>query len=323
MKIAGGVATGWSVIMSFELKSGERLRRSVRRIARQQIDSAVEEITQLTQRGGDKHVHEIRKACKKLRALLRLVRPVLADATYRAENACFRDAARPLTQVRDAKVMLQTLYGLVAHFEDQLAGDSFDAAHLALQAHLTQTRDLALSDLEACTEITEALRAACERVKDWADVPNRWHTIGDGLGATYKLARRALQAATENPTAETLHEWRKQIKYLLYQLQIVKPTRRARLDELINEADRLASQLGEDHDLAVLRAMLLADPGTFGGDGEVERLLALIDQRRGELQQLAFADGQRFLNERTKDFSRAMRSYWKRWHNRSHVSHAR
>ncbi len=309
-------------MMSFELKSGERLRRSVRRIARQQIDVAIEELTQLTQRGGDRHVHEIRKACKKLRALLRLVRPVLSDAIYREEDACLRDAARPLAEMRDAKVMLQTLNGLVAHFEGQLAGDSFDAAHLSLQAHLTQARDSGLRDIEVCIEIAEAFRAARARIKDWADVPNRWHTIADGLGATYKSARRALHAAVENPTSEALHEWRKQLKYLLHQLQIIEPIRRKLLDELIRDASQLASRLGEDHDLAVLREKLLTEPNEFGGDGEVKRLLALLDQRRNELQQLVFATGQRLLDKRPKDFSRQMRNYWKRWHSRSRVAHA-
>ena len=48
-------------------------------------------------------VHEVRKSLKKIRAALRLVRPVIGDKSYRRENTCFRDAARPLTEVRDAR----------------------------------------------------------------------------------------------------------------------------------------------------------------------------------------------------------------------------
>ena len=38
-----------------------------------------------------------RKCFKKVRAVLRLIRPETGEKTYRAENTCFRDAARPLT----------------------------------------------------------------------------------------------------------------------------------------------------------------------------------------------------------------------------------
>ncbi len=53
-------------------------------------------------------VHDVRKGFKKVRAALRLAREELGDETYRAENYAFRDAARPLTEVRDAQMLVET-----------------------------------------------------------------------------------------------------------------------------------------------------------------------------------------------------------------------
>lgn len=44
-------------------------------------------------------IHEVRKRCKMIRALLRLTRPVIEDL-YEAENAALRDAARLVSYER-------------------------------------------------------------------------------------------------------------------------------------------------------------------------------------------------------------------------------
>ena len=76
------------------------------RIAREQIDKAIA-IAEDAGQAPAKRVHEARRRAKKLRALLRLVRPDFSD--YAAENAFVRDAARGLSAARDTKVAEDTL----------------------------------------------------------------------------------------------------------------------------------------------------------------------------------------------------------------------
>jgi hypothetical protein len=52
-------------------------------------------------------VHQVRKLCKKLRGLIRLVRPEFDN--FQKEDEFFRDAARELSYVRDA----QSIIGLI------------------------------------------------------------------------------------------------------------------------------------------------------------------------------------------------------------------
>jgi CHAD domain-containing protein len=61
----------------------------------------------------DESVHRARKTLKRARASLRLLRGAVGHSTYRRENACLRDAARSLSRVRDARVMMETLDDLV------------------------------------------------------------------------------------------------------------------------------------------------------------------------------------------------------------------
>ena len=76
--------------MEYRLKQGESVPEGVRRMAAAQLDKA---LAHLGCEDGerDKHIHEARKATKRLRALVRLVRRDLGDEVYALENQCYRD----------------------------------------------------------------------------------------------------------------------------------------------------------------------------------------------------------------------------------------
>ena len=71
-------------------------------------------------------MHDIRVACEKLRALLRLVRTKSKDTVLSREKACYRDAGRLLSEVRDTTAMPAALDKLIEHYSDQLARNAFD-----------------------------------------------------------------------------------------------------------------------------------------------------------------------------------------------------
>ena len=302
--------------MAFELKSGQSLRKGVRRIVRKQLDDVSAELTREREAPRDEAVHEARKCFKKIRAILRLVRPVIGNTAYRAENTCFRDAARPLTEVRDAKILIETLDGLVEHFHEHIAGRAFADVRKALQENLRGVRRRVLDEHNAFTVAAEVVRAARERVKDWAGAPDRWSSVGRGLEDTYRKAGAAFAEAAGDPSVENLHEWRKQAKYLRYQLEVLRPVWPDRMGELVDEADGMGNLLGDDHDLAVFRQLLTDDPDRFGDAGDREALLALIDRRRAELEQEAMLLGQRFFADRPRRFARRLKGYWKAWRGR-------
>jgi CHAD domain-containing protein len=133
------------------------------------------------------------------------------------------------------------------------------------------------------------------------------------LQEVYRRASAAFEDAAADPTVPKLHEWRKQAKYLRYQLEMLRPLWPERLGELADEADRMGELLGDDHDLAVLRQMLTDAPERFGDEGDREVLLALIDRRRAELQEEATLLGRRFFQDRPRDFVRRLKGYWKTW----------
>jgi len=92
--------------MAYRFKHGDKsVPQALKRIAREQIDKALGEIDD-DQRDAAETVHQLRKRCKKLRGLIRLVRPSFKD--YAPENATFHDAAGALSDLHDARVLLAT-----------------------------------------------------------------------------------------------------------------------------------------------------------------------------------------------------------------------
>ena len=97
-------------------KSQDTVQDGVRKIATDLIDKAIDATKQ--RQSPERTVHELRKTCKRLRGLIRLVRPVFAD--YHTENAAFRDAGRKLSYLRDTAVLIQTYDSLLDAYDDQV-----------------------------------------------------------------------------------------------------------------------------------------------------------------------------------------------------------
>lgn len=85
------------------------MTKAVRGIAVEQLDTALA----LIEGAGDsphKTVHEVRKACKRMRGLLRLIAPGFAD--FAKEDRAVAKAARRLSNLRDAAAMVETFDAL-------------------------------------------------------------------------------------------------------------------------------------------------------------------------------------------------------------------
>ncbi|MEO8342123.1 MAG: CHAD domain-containing protein [Nitrospirota bacterium] len=111
--------------MGYCFDARETVSNGVRRIAREPLDKALE-CTKPHDASQDEAVHDIRVACKKLRALLRLVKTESKDSLLSRENACYRDSGKLLSEVRDTTAMLAALDKLIEHSSGHLGRHAFD-----------------------------------------------------------------------------------------------------------------------------------------------------------------------------------------------------
>ncbi|MCG6156459.1 CHAD domain-containing protein [Rubinisphaera margarita] len=297
--------------MGYRLKRNEGVEAGLRRIAREQIEKSLRDLSDSEVKTSRK-VHQIRKRCKKLRAVIRLVRPALGDA-YGRENREFRDAARMLSQARDAKTALDTYDAVMETFEDQVQRKAFGS----IRRELTNRRKALLDervDLNArFQEVAARLEAARDRIPSWRLSEEGFSAIRGGLKKTYSRACKEMDGVAEEPADENFHNWRKRVKYHRYHCQILTPLWPAELRARAGEADRLGDYLGDDHDLAVLRAQVVESPEAFGQERDIQAFLGLMDQQRELLQQKSFLVGRRLFAEKPGALCNRMSRYWDVW----------
>lgn len=296
--------------MAFRLKpydGADNVNEGLRRIVRAELERSVRTVADVARGGAtgrqDDAVHAVRKSLKRTRAVLRLLRDELGEPRYRRENFALRDAARPLTPVRDAKVFVDALAALKPGEEAGAAvSRALARAGRQLAANRRAVSKRVLGTEGAFNPLGAALAAALERVAQWRLSGGAWSTIEPGLRRAYRLARRARGVAEERVTSRRLHEWRKQTKYFLYQLQILEPSWSQVERDLEEGLDRLADLLGEDHDLAELRPLV-----------EAREVRAVIDDRRAALERDAFALGRAIFEPRPDKVIHQLRDAWVRW----------
>src|SRR5919197_2489211 len=285
---------------AYRLRRKESPIAAIRRVAEGRADDALDQLRDGVERNPDPAVHEARKDLKKLRSVLRLVRHDVGDDLYRRENVRFRDAGRALSGARDAQVKLETLVALRERFEERFAEDELALLEHALEAERERLADPG-GDPLAVDRATGAIDAGRDAIADWPLHADDWSLIGPGLRRSYRRGRNRLADVRSEASDEAVHEWRKRVKDLWYQVRLVRSAKKSALGKMADQIHHLSDLLGDHHDLAVLRDDAI-ERRELLAEEVLERLLASISERQDELAADAIALGERVYAEKPKAF---------------------
>jgi len=299
--------------VSYRFRRRESVEDGLRRIAREQIVRAV---VMARDASADPHhrIHKVRRRFKKLRGLVRLVRPGLGGdgVGYRDENARYRDAARGLAEARDAQTAVEALDSLLERYAEPLDREAFAGVRdefVRARAEQVAARPRFSHRLE---ETVERLTEAHDRVGSWRLDDDGFAALRRGLVRSYARGRKALKRARKNPTAERFHEWRKRVQYHGFHGRLLRSIWKRPMKARRKEIDALSDLLGDDHDLSVLADALRDGPASTHVD-EVRALLGLAVQRRRELRWRAMALGERVYAEKPGLLARRFGAHWEAW----------
>lgn len=298
--------------MAYVFDLGETIREGIRRIAYEEIDKALQALDEPDEAAIEDAVHDTRKRCKKLRALVRLTRPSMGE-TYTTANRTFRDAARELSSIRDAHALLATFDDLVAGHVDQLPTGGLAGVRRQLSTRAQTASRAVRNDDPRIGRGRDLLRAARDEVDNWP-LSDDFAVLAAGAAKTYKRGRNRLSECVTGASDEQWHEARKRVKYSWYHVRLLSQSAPSMLKPLASRLHDLSDALGDDHDLAVLADQLRADPDAFGGDRQVDAALLIINGRRADLQRRAVRLGTRLYVETPRQFSGRLAGYWDAWH---------
>jgi CHAD domain-containing protein len=287
--------------MAFRFKLGEPFEDGCRRIAVDQVERAQ---SQLHNKGDEAvAVHETRKALKRLRSLLRLVRPAMGEGAYQRENTDLRELGLSLSGARDRHVLLETVSKLEA---------SAPLGRKDLAASLRQA--IAASNGESAPlTMKQALARLGEIKKRFGTLQidgSGFDVVGAGLERSYRKACHALRAAYERQSDEAFHEWRKGAQQHWRQMTLLARAWPEYLAARANEARTLSQILGDDHDLALLVAFVHSEAAASLGGEQAAVIETAARQRQTKLRETAKPLGARLFADGPRRLRRNIRCYW-------------
>ncbi len=280
--------------MSYRIEKGEGLASSLGRIASEEMDLA---LTELRRRDRGEAIHSVRKAIKRLRALLRSLRVAFPKKLFRAEDQRLAEAGRKMSPLRDVHVQLRTL-GKLRAAKDSAGG----------RAH----RDL-LRQQENFTRKIPVLRRAVRRmlggsrgsIESWPLAKTTPAILSAGLKRVYAQGRKAFRTACKSPTPENLHEWRKKAKSLGYGFELIESVAPKEFSKRIPMCQALGDALGDDHDLFMVQ-QALGGASRSQPSPDDAGLARRIAARRSKLQKKALRLGKKVFRENTRAFAKCL-----------------
>ncbi|MGD9811138.1 MAG: CHAD domain-containing protein [Sphingobium sp.] len=295
--------------MAYRFRRKDRsVEDAIRRIAREQIRGAIAAIDGPAD--PDRVIHEVRKCCKRLRGLFRLVRP--AFPAYAEENAAIRDMASLIGGLRDRKVMHDLLGKLAARHRKTLSGGGWNRIAKMLDTQC-DAGDSEVDRVALLAQCRDRLVQAGERASRGAMAADGWDAIAPGLVKTYARARKAAASLDDDADGHRHHELRKRVKYHLYHCQLLRPVAPDAMKAREKTAGRVSDLLGDHHDLMVLESHLrtLSDRAT--PIVETETAIALTRNARTRIEKLSIPLFDELLSVKPSALERYLAESWASW----------
>ncbi len=253
----------------------------------------------------DEVLHAARKKMKKIRGGLRLVRPAVGDPVYRRANGWIRDAARPLSGARDAVILLNTLSRLRHRKDPEDTRRFYACLEQLLRRKRIEARERLTAD--AAREAQHRLSAARAMLRQSAAQTSEIRGALPGIRKVYRAGRAAMSHAQMRPGGGSLHEWRKQVKYLENELQLARALYPVKFGKIRRRLQKLAELLGEDHDLLLLHEAIVRHADDAGLPQPPTALTRRIERRRRRLSAKFRSLGERLYERRPRRFESWLR----------------
>ncbi len=297
--------------MPYRLRAKESVPDGIKRVVSEEIDSAGALLRERSPKQRDEAVHEARKSVKKIRGVLRIVRPELGK-TFKEENSRFGEVGRRLSRLRDAAALLEVFDQIVNKYGVTFDGKGASAIRLGLEK-LKDEIEARLNVSQTAERAAGALHSARSRIGKWPLAGDGFSILSAGLERTYRDGRKAMGKAGRKQNAVCYHEFRKRVKDHWYHVRLLESIWTEVMQAHEASLKELETWLGDDHNCVVLREKLEANPDAFGGAQTVEVFLLLVGKHQEELREKSSSLGARVYAEKPREFVRNIAALWDTW----------
>ncbi len=201
-------------------------------------------------------VHDLRKALKGWRAMMRLIVPTVGEEAELMRIEA-RDLAREIAAARDGQAAQEALADLLAVPDDNLPGVPA-RTRATIEARLTALRasaETASLTTERKAQISAMWTRASAAIEHWPLAKFDRTEAARQLAISYRRVCKAIPEDWSTASPEALHKLRQRVVEYRYQMELAEPLWPKIMRVWVSEAQRLRDRLGSHHDLVILRQL--------------------------------------------------------------------
>lgn len=281
--------------MAFGISRSEEFGAAYRRLILEDIAAARAGLLD-NSLSPEEGVHGARRRLKRIRSIVRLMRPCLGR-DYEAYRDDIRSVARSLAVFRDADV----LQAMATDLRAVSAPDQQALIERAIGALDTQKPNRRRGTLIPVLRALEELELDAEDLPDPDDGTALYLRAVD---RAYRRGRRSMKRARRSRAAADFHRWRKDAKDLWHILVLAHRRVPKKMRRHADRIDTLAEILGLDHDYWITGEHIAKVSGDFSNQEATRHLVAT---RRKRLQKDALKRGKRLYGRSPRKFVRLIR----------------
>ena len=295
--------------MSIQLNYNEDFSEGLKRLMIDECRTAINYLSKASS-VEEKHeaVHEARKAFKKIRASLRLVRDHIDY--YQEENTWFRDRGREVSEVRDATAHFELLEVLKEQYGSELYENTFNDLHKELQQHREKLAEITFHEKDRLPELQQAVEEKVKKIPGWPIEIQNFDEIRPSIKRVYKRGYKALQKSLESGEVKDFHEWRKRAKYLRYQIDILNRLWPQVFTVYEDELHDITDFTGTVNDIQNLQITVQNLDEPFSSRDEKMLFDAITRKHEKSMKKHALLKGRKFYVDSPSDFCDRMEVYW-------------
>lgn len=295
--------------MSIQLRYDEDFSKGLKRLMIEECKTAIGYLDK-SQTDEEKHqaVHEVRKAFKKIRGCLRLVRDHIDY--YKEENVWFRDWAREISDIRDATANIEILDALEKQYDSELYENAFDKLHKKLLQQREDYAEGAFHNDNLLKNLRQAIEEKVEVIPGWPLNIQTFDDIRPSLKRTYKRGYKGVKKAAKTGKIEDFHEWRKRAKYLRYQIDVLNRTWPNMLEVYEDELHDITDFTGTLNDLQNLQHTINDLEEPFESREEKMLFNAITQKHKKVMKRHALLKGKKCYFDDPSKFCDRMKVFW-------------
>ena len=168
----------------------------------------------------EESTHQIRKKLKAFRAFVKLLKRCHSDVNYSSVNTLLRNLGREFSELRDAHVRRFLL-------SEYFSGHEMFKPFVLETLNTTNEREIVLlekrfvGDSNRFLKLTDHLKSSTLIHEFFEHLQAEPDLVKAGFAESYLKSKEAFQNGVTNQDSEQMHEWRKRLKDVQYQMELL------------------------------------------------------------------------------------------------------